>query len=61
MRELTSWEIYQIERWGNILEVPDMEIEEPGEDQARRFQEWDQLQHERLMHEYDDQYTNNRL
>lgn len=61
MMNLTNWEHWQLFRFGNILAVPDMEIEEPGEDQARRFQEWDQLQHERLMHEHDDQYTNNRL
>lgn len=53
MRELTNWEIYQLERWGNILPEPDMEIGEPGEEQARRFEEWSHAQYELQLNDYD--------
>lgn len=60
MRELTSWEIYQLERWGDILPEPNLEIEEPGERELERFYEWSGAMYERQLHEYDDQYTNTR-
>lgn len=53
---MSNYEEWQLSCFGNILPNPNIEIEEPGEEEARRFQEWNELQHERLMHEYD--YTN---
>lgn len=50
-QELTNYQFWQIEYKGNILPDPNLEIEEPGEEEARRFAEWDQLNHELLMHE----------
>lgn len=51
--EQTNYEQFQIEKYGYILPEPNIEIEEPGEDEARRFAEWDHLQQEKLLHEYD--------
>lgn len=60
IKELSNWEQWQLEKYGNILPLPNLQIAEPGEAEARRFNEWSHLQQERLLHEFDDQYTNTR-
>jgi hypothetical protein len=53
MTELTNWENFQLERFGDILPIPDMEIEEPGVAEAERFTEWCEMQAEFILHNYD--------
>jgi hypothetical protein len=52
-QELTNWQQFQLNRWGDILPIPDMEIEEPGEKESERYAEWSHMQYERQLHEYD--------
>lgn len=60
MRELTNWEIWQIQKYGNVLPLPNLKISEPGEEESERFAEWSHDQYERQLWEYQDQYTNTR-
>lgn len=57
---MTNYEEWQLNCFGNILPDPNIEIEEPGQAEAERFQEWNELQRELELHEHDYQYTNNR-
>lgn len=51
-RELTNYEQFQLDRWGDILPTPYIyESEEPGEREAERFAQWAHDQHERQLHE----------
>ena len=60
MTELTNWEIFQLERFGDILPLPNLKIEEPGERESERFAEWSHDQYERQLWEVQDQYTHTR-
>lgn len=61
MRELTNYELWQLERYGDFLPTPYLfETEQNGEPEARRFAEWSHLQYERQLHESDNDYTNYR-
>lgn len=51
--EFTNWELFQLEKYGDILELPEVEIEEPNEDQERRMAEYMNLNYERQLHEYE--------
>lgn len=54
MRELTNYEQWQQERYGDILPTPYiLENEEPGEREATRFSEWFELQHELQLNDFD--------
>lgn len=53
MTELTNYQQWQIERRGDILPEPNLEIGEPGEKEAERFAEWFHLCHERELKEHE--------
>lgn len=60
-RELTNYELWQAERFPDVLPAPYLfETEQNGEREAERFAEWSHDQYERQLHEYDDQYTHTR-
>lgn len=52
-RELTNYELWQLERYGNILPTPYLEIEETNERDAERFSEWCEMQSELQLHDFD--------
>lgn len=53
MTELTNWERWQLERFGDILPIPNMKISEPGEDELNRFDLWMQIQTEKELWEHE--------
>lgn len=48
---MTNYEEWQLNCYGNILPDPNIEIEEPGEDEARRFESWTNNEHEKQLNE----------
>lgn len=56
-KELTNYEQFQMERYGNVLapieSTPEGELFESGIDELNRWAEYMEMQAERQMHEYE--------
>lgn len=56
MKELTPYEQYQLEAYGNILDQPLINKDgecESGEEEMKRFEQWNHEMAEQQLFEYD--------